>query len=306
MLYAVINQSPVLGGTVQSTPSQPAGTLAVINLGNAVAVVATGTWAAFKAAREMSVSWAKPADAAQMDSVAIAARARDLMAGGTPAVAVRNGDAAGMLQGNQGALELTYELPWPMTLSRIRAVVDSAGDITAWSNRIVAPSITAQRRPLPASGVDSSAVEGANDIPYAIGSTLVEFVRHDAPVPVGYWRSVGHSINAFAVESAIDELAARVGMDPLAFRRRLLAGSPRLLAVPTRRATGRRGQPLAADAQAWRCTHLLAASSRRSRKCLSRLPAASRSTAFHARSIAERRSIRTRSRPRWKVGSCTD
>lgn len=328
MLYAVIKQSPVLGGTVQSTPSQPAGTLAVVNLGNAVAVVATGTWAAFKAARELSVSWNKPADAAQMDSVAITARARELMANGTPAVAVRTGDTAGMLQGNQGALELTYELPYlahacmevlcctaevtatecrvwaptqgqasvvataaqitgldpsrisvtttmlggglgrkieqdfiaqairtakamgrpvklmwpreedfshdyyrPMTLSRIRAVVDSAGDIPAWSNRIVAPSISAQRRPLPASGVDNSAVEGANDIPYAIGSTLVEFVRHDAPVPVGYWRSVGHSINAFAVESAIDELAARVGMDPLAFRRRLLAGSPRLLAV---------------------------------------------------------------------------
>ncbi len=328
MLYAVIKQSPVLGGTVQSAPSQPAGTLAVVNLGNAVAVVATGTWAAFKAARELSVSWAKPANAAQMDSVAIAARARDLMANGTPAIAVNTGNAAGALEGNQGALEMTYELPYlahacmevlcctaevtatdcriwaptqgqasvvataaqitgldpsrisvtttmlggglgrkieqdfiaqairtakamgrpvklmwpreedfshdfyrPMTLSRIRAVVDSAGDIQAWANRIVAPSITAQRRPLPANGVDNSAVEGANDIPYAIGSTLVEFVRHDSPVPLGYWRSVGHSINAFTVESAIDELALRVGMDPLAFRRRLLAGNTRLLAV---------------------------------------------------------------------------
>jgi isoquinoline 1-oxidoreductase beta subunit len=50
-------------------------------------------------------------------------------------------------------------------------------------------------------------------------------------VPVGYWRSVGHSHNAFFSESFIDEMAVHLGRDPLEFRRALLTGSPRHLAV---------------------------------------------------------------------------
>jgi isoquinoline 1-oxidoreductase beta subunit len=50
-------------------------------------------------------------------------------------------------------------------------------------------------------------------------------------VPVGYWRSVGHSHNAFFSESFIDELALDAGQDPLAYRRALLEGAPRHLAV---------------------------------------------------------------------------
>jgi isoquinoline 1-oxidoreductase subunit beta len=46
----------------------------------------------------------------------------------------------------------------------------------------------------------------------------VEWVRVDAPVPVGFWRSVGNSINAFTMESFMDELAHAAGWDPLDFR----------------------------------------------------------------------------------------
>jgi isoquinoline 1-oxidoreductase beta subunit len=48
-------------------------------------------------------------------------------------------------------------------------------------------------------------------------------VRHDTTIPVGYWRSVGMSINTFAVESAMDELAAAIGWDPIDFRLNNLA-----------------------------------------------------------------------------------
>ena len=44
-------------------------------------------------------------------------------------------------------------------------------------------------------------------------------------MPVGYWRSVGHSINSFVLESAIDELANKTNMDPLELRRQLLAAN---------------------------------------------------------------------------------
>lgn len=114
--------------------------------------------------------------------------------------------------------DFAYDQFRPMALSRIRAGVSpSTGRIAAWSHRIVTPSISAQRGADPGA-LDRSAVDGAVDLPYATGATLVEYVRHDATVPVGYWRSVGMSINTFAVESAIDELAASIGADPIEFR----------------------------------------------------------------------------------------
>ncbi len=73
--------------------------------------------------------------------------------------------------------------------------------------------------------------EGLFDQPY---NMPYQRMRHDATrsgVPVGYWRSVGHSHNAFFTESFIDELAERVKMDPLALRLQLLADSPRHRAV---------------------------------------------------------------------------
>jgi isoquinoline 1-oxidoreductase beta subunit len=60
----------------------------------------------------------------------------------------------------------------------------------------------------------------------------VEYARHaEGFVPVGFWRSVGHSHNGFVVESFVDELAHRAKRDPLAYRRELLTGAPRHRAV---------------------------------------------------------------------------
>ncbi len=124
----------------------------------------------------------------------------------------------------------------PMALVNVKAGLDSASNVVGWSNRIVSPSILFQRGWIPGGALDTQATEGATELPYALGGRLVEFVRHTATVPVGFWRSVGHSFNAFAVESAIDEIALATGADPLTLRRRLLAASldplaPRSLAV---------------------------------------------------------------------------
>lgn len=78
---------------------------------------------------------------------------------------------------------------------------------------------------------DRSTAEGLFDLPY---NMPYQRMRHDATqsgVPVGYWRSVGHSHNAFFSECFIDELAERLRTDPLALRRQLLADAPRHLAV---------------------------------------------------------------------------
>jgi isoquinoline 1-oxidoreductase beta subunit len=78
---------------------------------------------------------------------------------------------------------------------------------------------------------DKSAAEGLFDLPYAFEHVRMEHVATRSDVPVGFWRSVGHSHNAFFAESFIDELAARLKQDPVAFRRGLLKNAPRYRAV---------------------------------------------------------------------------
>jgi isoquinoline 1-oxidoreductase subunit beta len=126
--------------------------------------------------------------------------------------------------------DFTHDQYRPMALVRTRAGVNASGNITAWNYRNVSPSISAQRgRTLGPTG-DSQATEASQELPYRFASRRVDWVNHPAPIPVGYWRSVGASINTFAVESLIDELAAAAGQDPLQFRRNNLT-DPRWLAV---------------------------------------------------------------------------
>ncbi|MBY0279606.1 molybdopterin-dependent oxidoreductase, partial [Candidatus Binatia bacterium] len=121
----------------------------------------------------------------------------------------------------------------PLAAVRVRAALGTAGNVAAWQYRNCSPSITVQRRPT-FTGIDSQAIDGsttATGCSYAFDSRLVEHVLHPAPVPLGYWRSVGHSINSFAIESMIDELADAAGIDAYEYRRRLLASDARGLAV---------------------------------------------------------------------------
>jgi isoquinoline 1-oxidoreductase beta subunit len=68
-------------------------------------------------------------------------------------------------------------------------------------------------------------------MPYAIPNLRAEVHNTGEPVPILWWRSVGHSINGFVINSALDELAALGGRDPVELRRVLLADKPRHLAV---------------------------------------------------------------------------
>ena len=118
----------------------------------------------------------------------------------------------------------------PMAVVRGRTGLDSSGNIVGWAYRNVSPSILGQRGvPLGAAG-DSQGFEGSQALPYNMGPRVTEWVSHTSPIPVGFWRSVGASLNTFCVESMIDELAALAGQDPYMFRRSKLT-DPRWIAV---------------------------------------------------------------------------
>ena len=133
--------------------------------------------------------------------------------------------------------DMQHDVYRPMAMAKFRAALDPAGNIIAWDNRIVGQSCTGSfmARLLPALASDAmkdkTTSEGAFDLPYALPNRKVEHVLTHEPVPVGYWRSVGHSYNAFFTECFLDECAVAAGRDPYAFRKALLTDRPRHRAV---------------------------------------------------------------------------
>ncbi len=122
----------------------------------------------------------------------------------------------------------------PAAFHSISAGLDADGKPAGWQHRIVCQSwmVGSFFEPyVVKDGVDAVAVEGAIDLPYDVPDIRVEWKMAPAGVPTLWFRSVGHSHNAFVVESFIDELANAAGKDPFEYRRSLLGKNARLQRV---------------------------------------------------------------------------
>ena len=107
----------------------------------------------------------------------------------------------------------------PASQCRIKAGLDRDGRVVAYAHAIAAPSVMSRVMPgAVKNGVDPDAVSGVRDTIYAIPNLRVEYAMVNLPITVGWWRSVGYSVNVFAVESFMDELAHAAGKDPVRFR----------------------------------------------------------------------------------------
>ncbi|MEA2997315.1 MAG: isoquinoline 1-oxidoreductase subunit beta [Alphaproteobacteria bacterium] len=117
----------------------------------------------------------------------------------------------------------------PFSIHRMRGVVRD-GKIEAWSDTIVGQSIM-KGSPFEAmtfkDGLDSTAYEGAHDIPYEVANFKCDLHQVDVGIPVLWWRSVGHTHTGYAVEAFVDELLQAAGQDPVEGRLAMMGKSPR-------------------------------------------------------------------------------
>ncbi len=134
--------------------------------------------------------------------------------------------------------DTTHDFYRPMHVANLTAAIDATGAVDSLRIKSAGDAISPRwmERGLPALAgpidmPDKTASEGLFDLPYGFANQHIAHVATRMGVPVGYWRSVGHSHNAFFSESFIDELAFETKQDPFAFRAAMLAAAPRYLAV---------------------------------------------------------------------------
>ncbi|XXT18565.1 xanthine dehydrogenase family protein molybdopterin-binding subunit [Sorangium sp. So ce429] len=120
----------------------------------------------------------------------------------------------------------------PAFVHRIQVGVDARGMPAAWDQTVVGQSIitgTPLESLIMKNGIDHTSVEGIAESPYVEKTPALRVSLHSpkTPITVLWWRSVGNTHTAFAVESMVDELAHAAGKDPLAYRLELLKDKPR-------------------------------------------------------------------------------
>ncbi len=117
--------------------------------------------------------------------------------------------------------DLQHDTYRPMSYTTFAASLGADGYPQALHAHIACPPF----------GSPNTPVEGIEDMKYAIPNVRVDYHSPDFGIPVSYWRSVGYSQNTPFMECFLDELAAEAGIDPVEYRRHLLADQPRMLNV---------------------------------------------------------------------------
>src|SRR5580704_6292567 len=134
--------------------------------------------------------------------------------------------------------DMTHGWYHPITQCKMTAGFDDKKNLTALHIRISGQSILATvlsdrlqngMDPATFAGFYKGGPEAA--FGYDVPNILVDHAMRNPHVPPGFWRGVNINQNAIYIESFMDELAKEVGVDPLEFRRKLMANNPRHLAV---------------------------------------------------------------------------
>ena len=119
------------------------------------------------------------------------------------------------------AEEFFYDRFDPAAVVEIESGVDAGGRIVFWDATVHAAG---ERGATPPYEIPNLRLRSTGRMSYGDGGSSVH------PFAVGPWRAPGANMNAYAIESQIDAMAAAAGIDPLEFRLRNTT-EPRLRAV---------------------------------------------------------------------------
>ena len=122
----------------------------------------------------------------------------------------------------------------PLSAHYLRAGFDAAGKLVAFHHRKACDEVTAFQDPVRferQKGRDGIAFNGLDAPYYEIPNRLGEAVPRESGLRTSSLRGIAHLTNIFAIESFMDELARKRGVDPAAFRRALVTSNPRAVAI---------------------------------------------------------------------------
>jgi isoquinoline 1-oxidoreductase beta subunit len=125
----------------------------------------------------------------------------------------------------------------PISAHFLRAGLDGSGKIAAWHHRIAVDRVGPYMDPVryqAAGGKDFIAMLGADLRGYDVPHQLVEQLYRDTGVRTNPLRGISFTANRFATECFIDEIARKLGKDPLKYRLELLHQTPRAIRVVER------------------------------------------------------------------------
>jgi CO/xanthine dehydrogenase Mo-binding subunit len=132
--------------------------------------------------------------------------------------------------------DLSQDYYRPSNAQRVRAAVDAGGAIVAWDHHVAGVSRNSHRGGTPPEGTEiygllaPPAPDHTADLeslmrPVRIPNMRTSFSEVPTRIPTGAWRAPSHSFHAFVIESVIDELAARAGLDPVDLRLRMIGSA---------------------------------------------------------------------------------
>ena len=127
--------------------------------------------------------------------------------------------------------DMQHDFYRPASMARLKATLNAEGRLTGMTVRVSAPSILTSLGMKQDDGHDPIALAGFADTFYAIPSLRADYAARRLHVPVGFWRSVNHSQNAYFREHFLDQVAHAAGQDPYRFRLALLEEAPKQRAV---------------------------------------------------------------------------
>jgi len=127
--------------------------------------------------------------------------------------------------------DMQHDFYRPASMAHLTAAVNKEGRLTGLNIRIAAPSIMTSLGMKAADGTDPFALQGIADMFYSVPDYRADYALRTLHVPVGFWRSVNHSQNAYFREHFLDQVARESGQDPYQFRLGLLKDSPKQRAV---------------------------------------------------------------------------